>query len=161
MIAIDATPPRPLPVPTALSQPYWDGAARGELLIQRCTACGALRHYPRLLCSRCHAGTFDWQRASGQGTVHSWMVAHHAFHPAFREALPYTLVTVDLAEGVRALGLWRGGSALRIGAPVRAVFEPREGGADLAFHEHPQAAANSPPLPAEGVKELGSGASFP
>ena len=77
------------------------------------------------------------------------------------EALPYTLATVDLAEGVRALGLWRGGSALRIGAPVRAVFEPREGAADLAFHEHPQAVAKSPPLPAEGVKELGSGASFP
>ena len=76
------------------------------------------------------------------------------------EALPYTLVTVDLAEGVRALGLWRGGSALRIGAPVRAAFEPREGAAGLAFHEHPQAAANSPPLPAEGVKELGCGASF-
>jgi uncharacterized OB-fold protein len=63
--------------------------------------------------------------ASGRGSVHSWTVAHHAFHPAFKNDLPYTLVTVDLEEGPRALGRLdvSAGKKLRIGLPVRVRFE--------------------------------------
>ncbi|MBL8386011.1 MAG: Zn-ribbon domain-containing OB-fold protein [Burkholderiales bacterium] len=123
---------RPPQVPTALSRAYWEGAARGRLLIQRCGACGKLRHYPRLLCDACHADAVDWVEASGRGSVHSWTVCHHAFHPSFRDELPYTLVTVDLEEGVRALGRWRG-PAPAIGMPVRGAFVARAGGVDLVF----------------------------
>ena len=42
-----------------------------------------------------------WIDASGRGTVHSWTVAHHPFHQGFKGEVPYTLVTVDLDEGVR------------------------------------------------------------
>ncbi len=69
----------------------------------------------------------EWRDVSGRGTVHSWTVAHHAFHPAFKDELPYTLVTVDLAEGVRALGRFEG-EGLRIGLPVRVGFIPGGGG---------------------------------
>ena len=52
-----ATPsvPRPAPVVTELSQGFWDAVARGELAVQRCAACGLLRHYPQPLCPACHA----------------------------------------------------------------------------------------------------------
>ena len=93
-----------------------------------------IRHYPRLLCPACHSDAVEWTPASGRGTVHSWTVAHHAFHPAFAAELPYTLVTVDLEEGVRALGRWQGEAVPRLGQPVQGRFLTRDdGGSDLAF----------------------------
>ena len=38
---------KPLPNPTALSAPFWEGTKRRELLVQKCTACGALRWTPQ------------------------------------------------------------------------------------------------------------------
>ncbi len=125
-------PAKPVPTPTELSQPYWDGVAAGELRLQACAACGKLRHYPRLLCDACYSDEVRWHTASGRGTVHSWTVAHHPYHPAFVNELPYTLVLVDLEEGPRALGRWHGGE-LAIGQRVTGKFVPREGGADLVF----------------------------
>ena len=56
--------------------------------------------------------------------MHSWTIAHHPFHPAFKQHVPYTLVTVDLPEGVRVMAPYRGApSDLRIDLPVRLVFE--------------------------------------
>jgi hypothetical protein len=57
--------------------------------------------------------------------VHSWTVTHHPFHPGFKGDVPFTLVTVDLPEGVRMQAPLRGtdASALKIGLPVRLVIE--------------------------------------
>jgi uncharacterized OB-fold protein len=126
-------PTKPVPHPTELSRPYWEAAAKGSLVLQRCAACGKVRHYPRLLCDDCYSDAVVWMPATGRGRVHSWTVAHHAFHAAFAAELPYTLVTVDLEEGVRALGRWRGDAGLAIGQPVQGAFELREGGVDLVF----------------------------
>jgi uncharacterized OB-fold protein len=126
------TPPRPSPKITPLSAPYWKAAAQGRLLLQKCASCGKVRHYPRMLCDACYSNSIDWVQASGRGKVHSWTVCHHAFHPSFVAALPYTLVTVDLDEGVRALGRWRG-TALSIGDAVLAQFEQRSEGPELFF----------------------------
>ncbi len=126
-------PVKPSPQITELSRPYWDAAAQGRLVLQQCGACGTVRHYPRLLCSVCHSDAVTWVPASGRGRVHSWTVAHHAFHPAFAAELPYTLVTVDLEEGVRALGRWNSDAAPAIGLGTVGGFVPREGGVDLVF----------------------------
>ncbi len=120
---------KPAPHPTPLSAPYWEGAAQGELRLQRCTNCGKIRHYPQLLCDHCYSDQAEWIAASGRGTVHSWTVAHHAFHPAFKGDLPYTLVTVDLPEGPRALGRLDG--TPRLGLPVRVTFPKTQDGVAL------------------------------
>ena len=124
---------KPQPHPTPESQPYWEGAAAGRLRLQRCTACGTVRHYPQLVCAHCYALGVEWIEASGRGTVHSWTVAHHAFHPAFKDDLPYTLVTVDLAEGPRAMGRLDAASQGRlcIGLPVAVAFPHDADGAAL------------------------------
>ncbi|MDO8773468.1 MAG: OB-fold domain-containing protein [Burkholderiaceae bacterium] len=124
---------KPSPQITELSRPYWEAAAQGRLTLQCCSSCQKVRHYPQLLCSHCYSDSVVWTPASGHGSVHSWTVAHHAFHPAFAADLPYTLVTVDLEEGVRALGRWRSGDTPSIGQPVLGHFEAREGGVDLIF----------------------------
>lgn len=125
-------PGKPIPQFGELSRPYWEAAATGQLVLQQCTACGTVRHYPRLLCDLCYSDAVTWQPASGAGRVHSWTVAHHAFHPGFAAELPYVLVTVDLDAGVRALGRWQGVTPA-IGQPVQGRFVPREGTADLVF----------------------------
>ncbi len=123
---------KPLPPDVPLSRAYWQAAREGRLVVQRCTECGTLRHYPRLLCNVCHDKGVEWFELSRLGGVHSWTESHHAFHPAFREDVPYVLVTVDLQEGVRALGRWSG-SELHIGQPVIGRFETDGERAELWF----------------------------
>lgn len=120
-----ATYLKPIPERTHESKPYWDGLTQGRLLLQKCGQCGGLRHYPRPLCDACHSFDVSWVEASGLGTVHSWTISHHAFNPGFRDELPFVLVTVDLAEGVRMLAPLRGvpDAQIRIGLPVRIRFE--------------------------------------
>ena len=66
-----------------------------------------------------------WIEACCEGAVYSWTETHHAFNPGFKAELPYVLVTVDLAEGVRINAQLRGASVaeLAIGAAVVVDFE--------------------------------------
>jgi uncharacterized OB-fold protein len=103
----------------AVSAPYWEGLAEGELRLQRCDRCGTHRHYPQLLCPACHS--WDWTAVpvEGRGTVHSWTVVHLTFVPDDPQPVPYALVTVDLPEGVRVLARVAGGDGLRLGRGVQ------------------------------------------
>jgi hypothetical protein len=127
---------KPVPEPTPESKPYWDALNGGRLVLQSCGACGKIRHYPRPLCDACYSFDVRWIEAKGTGTVHSWTVTHHAFNPGFKAELPYVLVTVDLAEGVRMQAPLRDADAgsLKPGLPVRLLIEQaREGLALPAF----------------------------
>ncbi|MGZ4206368.1 MAG: bifunctional MaoC family dehydratase N-terminal/OB-fold nucleic acid binding domain-containing protein, partial [Actinomycetota bacterium] len=92
---------RPRPSVSQDTAFFWDGAARGELLIQRCVSCGTLRHPPRPGCAAC--GSLDWDtvRASGRGTVYSFVIYHHPPIPGFD--VPYAVGLIELEEGVRML----------------------------------------------------------
>lgn len=126
-------PAKPLPTPTPVSAGYWEGTREGRLMLQRCGSCGTIRHYPQPLCPNCHSLEVGWVEASGRGAVHSWTVAHHAYHPAFKGEVPYVLVTVDLEEGVRQMGRLKGedASRLRLGLPVHLHFTSTENGYGL------------------------------
>jgi len=126
-------PGKPMPDPSPETQPYWDGLAQGRLMLQRCADCGRIRHYPQPMCAACHSMAADWIEASGEATVHSWTVAHHPFHAAFRAELPYVLVTADLPEGVRLLAQLRDAKAeaLRPGLKLRIGFEDNGAGLTL------------------------------
>ena len=121
----EATYSKPVPSPTQESKPFWDGLLAGKLVLQSCGSCGRIRHYPRPICPACSSFEVRWVEASGRGRVHSWTVTHHPFHPGFKGEVPFTLVTVDLTEGVRMQAPLRGadGRALAIGMPVRLVVE--------------------------------------
>jgi len=113
------------PQPTPDTQPYWDGLNEGRLRLQRCADCCKVRHYPRPVCDACWSMRCEWFDATGRGRVHSWTVTHHPFHPGYKTDLPYTLVTVDLDEGVRMQAQLRrlDPSELRVGLPVRMDVE--------------------------------------
>ena len=128
---------KPVPHETELSKPYWDAARQGVLKIQKCSNCGTVRHYPQLVCVECYSREYGWTETSGKSTLHSWTIAHHAFHAAFKDELPYILATVDLEEGPRALGRLVGIEAqdLKIGLPLRYSFVSDENGTPiLTFH---------------------------
>lgn len=116
---------KPTPEATADTAPFWQGLNEGKLLLQCCSECGKVRHYPRPVCPECYSMEYHWKEARGTGTIHSWTVSHHAFHPGFKPELPYTLVTVDLDEGVRMQAQLHGADAsvLKIGLPVKVAFE--------------------------------------
>jgi uncharacterized OB-fold protein len=121
---------KPVPKPNEVTQPYWDSLKRSALSVQRCKGCGTLRNYPRLVCDRCYSVECDWVDLSGRGKVHSWTITHHAFHPSFKEEVPYVLVIVDLDEGVRMMGRLRGAAdeKISIGMPVQFAVDQREDG---------------------------------
>lgn len=88
----------PLPEPDVVTAFFWDGAARRELCIQRCTNCGHLQHPPEPVCSRCSGFAFDALTVSGRGAVYSFTIGVQAFHPWFADKLPYVLAVVELDE---------------------------------------------------------------
>ncbi len=116
---------KPLPRVDEESKGFWEACRRHELYLQRCGDCGTLRHYPRALCPRCLSDRIDWLRASGKGEVYTFTVTHQNQAPGFRDALPYVLAYVELAEGVRMLTniVDCAPDDVRIGMPVELVFE--------------------------------------
>jgi uncharacterized OB-fold protein/acyl dehydratase len=104
---------------------FWAGTAAGELRVQRCDGCGALRHPPGPMCPSCGAmttGTPGYVVAAGTGEVYSYVVHHHP--PVPGKKLPIVIALVQLPEGVRMTGELLGASPeqVRIGLPVRADF---------------------------------------
>ena len=126
-----------VPEPTADTRPYWDALHEGKFRLQRCAECKKVRHYPRPVCDACYSMNAEWFEASGRGMVHSWTITHHAFLPALQADLPYTLLTVDLEEGVRmqAQGRGIGEAELKVGLKVKVGFEKVKDDLTLAVFE--------------------------
>jgi hypothetical protein len=102
---------------------FWAGTAAGELRIQRCSACGALRHPPGPMCPACGvAGDGGYVVAAGTGEVFSYIVHHHP--PVPGKTPPMVVALVQLPEGVRMVGEMPGvrPDQVRIGLPVRVAF---------------------------------------
>ena len=101
---------------------FWEGTRNGELRIQQCGDCGALRHPPGPMCTRCGSPNQKYIVASGAGEVFSYVVHHHPPVPGKR--LPLVIALVELAEGVRVLAEMPdvGPGEVSIGMPVRIGF---------------------------------------
>jgi uncharacterized OB-fold protein/acyl dehydratase len=78
---------------------WWEGIRRGELLIQKCRACGALRHPPRPMCGECRSTEWETVISTGRGAVYSYTVLHHPKFPGFEYPIPCALVELD--DGIR------------------------------------------------------------
>ena len=117
---------KPLPRIDDLNRPHWEGAQAGELRVQRCLHCATPRYPPSRWCPKCLHDETEWVTTSGRGTVWSWCVFHRAYFKGFEPDLPYTVALIALEEGVRLYSNLIGvpDERLRVGLPVRAVFEP-------------------------------------
>jgi uncharacterized protein len=123
----------PVPVADADSAPFLDGLRIHRILLQRCTACGRVRFPPMPACPWCASTAGAWIEASGRGTVYSWVGVRRALTPGFESAVPYTIVTVDLAEGARAFGRLEGPEPGAPGGVVAAAFVDHDSWTELRF----------------------------
>lgn len=92
-------PERPYPSRNMIQEFFWEGAARHELRIQRCIACGTLHHPPLVRCNRCGSIELDHVVASGRATLYSHAVPHYPQVPSFD--YPLVVGLVELEEGTR------------------------------------------------------------
>jgi uncharacterized protein len=117
---------RQVPVPDAISEPFWAGLRGGELRLQRCQTCGKHQFYPRAACRHCGSMELEWTPASGRGTVHSYTVIHRTGIAGWREEVPYVVALVDLDEGPRMQSNIVGcqPTEVQVGAPVRLSPTP-------------------------------------
>ena len=112
----------PLPRPTALSRPHWDGCKAGALRVQRCRDCGHFVFIPQPICTRCQAAALEWVESTGRGVVYSYTAVHRPPRPAF--AAPYVVAIVELEEGWHMLTnlVDVAPETVRVGMPVEVVF---------------------------------------
>jgi hypothetical protein len=105
---------------------FWTGGAGGELRFLRCRACRHWVHPPAPICPACLSRELAVEAASGRGTVATFTVNHQPWIPGFDP--PYVIAIVELPEqeGLRLTTNLVGCApeAVRIGMPVRVVFEP-------------------------------------
>ena len=122
--------PAPVPESDGLSAPYWEGARRGELVIQRCRACRGWQWGPEWICHRCLSFDLGWERVAGRGRIYSWERVWHPVHPALKDVGPYVAVLVELpeADNVRMIGNLVGDprEPVVIGSAVETVFEQHD-----------------------------------
>lgn len=114
-----------IPDVTDANREFWQSGAQGQLRLQRCASCSALRHPVAPACPTCLSFDATWESVSGEGTVFATATYRHAFSPDVKDALPYTLAIVQLAEGPRMITniVGQDGEGLPVGTPVTVVFE--------------------------------------
>jgi uncharacterized OB-fold protein len=121
----------PLPETDALSAPYWQALQEGHLTFQQCSACERSWLPARSECPHCLSPSWRWERAGGRARLISWVVYHVAFHPAFKDRLPYIVAVVELAEGPRLISNIGGGNGdpetLHIDQPLKLVIDDEHG----------------------------------
>jgi len=113
-----------LPTPDNESQPFWDAAREGRLLIKHCDACGQYYFYPRDFCPRCWSDRTTWVEAAGTGTVYTYSVVHSNDLPPFPSRVPYVAAIVELDEGPRLMTnvVDCDPSTVEVGMPVEVTF---------------------------------------
>jgi uncharacterized OB-fold protein len=116
---------RIIPRGDPLTQPYWEGVRRRELLIQACRTCSAVWHPPLHRCPACHGTDVVWKPVSGHAALYSYTVVHHAPHVAVADRLPYVVALATLDEGPRVVCNLMNCARqdIRIGMRLRLCFE--------------------------------------
>lgn len=116
---------KPLPIPDPESQAFWDGVARGELLLLHCNNCGYVHYHQQLYCRRCSSPDLEHRAASGNGFIYSFSTVYRPAGPAFAAETPYTVVLVELEEGPRMISSLVGAAPddVDFGKKVRFVPE--------------------------------------
>lgn len=107
--------------------PYWEGLGRGDLLVQRCTACSRWSWPADWRCPQCGSYELGWAEVEPRGLVYSWIRTHLPFVPAYADLVPYVNVLVELphAGGARLMGLLTGPEdGVEVGAVVTGAFQP-------------------------------------
>jgi hypothetical protein len=116
--------PRPVPRPTQLTQPFWDAAKNGKLLLQYDRKTGKPQFWPRPVSIHSGSSDMEWREVSGRGKLYAWTEVHVPL-PGMEEFAPYVLAAVELDEGVRIMSRLANvrADALKPGMAVKVAWE--------------------------------------
>ena len=107
------------------NQGFWEAVKQHKLVFQKCKDCGLLVHRPRPMCPKCNSMEREWVPSTGKGIVYSWVnfVYANAAYPGIK--VPYTVVVVEMAEGVRMISNLYDvkPEEVYVGMPVEVVFD--------------------------------------
>lgn len=126
------------PVPPTPSQDqdsafFWGGLRGRAFKLQECGSCGKRRFPPMPSCPYCATRESQVVQANGLGSVYSWIVVHHAFHPAFKADVPYIVATIDLEGGGRMAARVNAPDGLTFGQVVKAGYLDHGSWTELRF----------------------------
>ena len=112
----------PLPRPTTVSAPHWEGCRKGELRVQRCEDCQGYVFIPQAYCTHCFSGKLQWVRSSGRGVIYSCTTIHRPQRQEFE--IPYTVAIIELEEGWHMLSniVDCPHEEIEVGMPVEVFF---------------------------------------
>lgn len=106
---------------------FWSAAAERRLVIQRCGACGTLRHPPRPVCAACGSSEHDWAEAPTEGAIFSYTVTHVAAPGVDKAHVPFNVALVAFADlpDIRLITniVDAAPEEVSIGAPVALVWD--------------------------------------
>ena len=118
---------RPIPMPTPLTQHFWDGAKAEKIVFQHCQTCDNWQHPPSPVCTNCIGVDLKFEEAAQTGTIFSFTVGFHGGDRRFAAAIPYASIVVEM-DGSKVL---MAGNLLdvpyteaHVGRRVKVVFEP-------------------------------------
>ena len=120
---------KPLPTPTHISKPFWDGLRDHRIVIQYSPSTSQWVHYPRKLAPRTLADDLEWREVSGMGTLYTYTVATRPTAPPWENSLPQLLAVVELEEGPKLTTelVNVAPEAIKVGMRVKPVFDDVEG----------------------------------
>ncbi|MGI8797375.1 MAG: Zn-ribbon domain-containing OB-fold protein [Acidimicrobiia bacterium] len=123
-------PFRILPRVIDLNRHFWTGGEDGELRFLRCQDDGTYVHPPSPRCPNCLGKNVSPEDVSGRATVVTYSINHQQWMPG--PEVPYVVAIVEIVEqeGVRLTTniVNCDVHAVRIGMPVRVVFEEHADG---------------------------------
>lgn len=93
---------RPAPIPTNITEEFWNAAKNEEFLLQYCSETGQAQFFPRPVSVFTGGRALEWRKSDGNGEVYSFTITRRG-PPPFRDAGPYIIATVELDEGVRVM----------------------------------------------------------
>lgn len=117
----------PAPTTDEHSAPFWAALRERRIVVQQCTACERRRFPPMPACPYCGASEGADVEIAGTGMVYSFVRAHRALTPAYADAVPYAVATIDLDGGGRMFGRVIPPEACEIGLRVEPVFADHHG----------------------------------
>jgi uncharacterized OB-fold protein len=112
--------------PTPGSEPYWEAANAGKLLLGYSNACQKYFYYPRGVCPMTLSTDVEMREAKGTGTIYTYSI--------MRAAKPvYVIAYVTLDEGPSMMTniVDCDPESVKIGQKVKVVFKPREDGSKI------------------------------
>ena len=120
--------PRPIPVPDAVSKPFWDACNEGRLIIQYCTVCERRQFPPQVVCGECGWDYhLTWRPTSGRGKIHGYAVTNDTRIMAWAPDQPFNSAVIELEEdpAIKFFSNLPGIPVdnVPVGATVQVVFE--------------------------------------